>query len=380
VLPGVPGVRDGLLRTGAALRERGVREWVAAAGEDCVRGRGAMRAFETLGFRGQVSRLGRLAEAALESYGIAATRLVLLAHMENTTFRVETRGGARYLLRIHRTTGSPFQPPRSVAEVRSELIWLRALVGEAGLAVPEPVPTVDGALLTVVEVEGVPGPRICALFRWGAGRFVDAGLTPSHLERVGGFIARLHDQASGFSPPAGFERWRRYDVSDDVAAYAVRAVGDQCGGEAVSIVGTTIDLVRQTERELGEGPEVFGLIHGDLHQENYLFDRGRVRAIDFDDCGWGHFVYDLTVTLSELRWRPDYHARRAGLLRGYRAARSLPIAFERHVEVFHGLRLLQLMLWFLDHRHHPGFADWEAEVRTLLADLEAHTKELTSSN
>jgi Ser/Thr protein kinase RdoA (MazF antagonist) len=321
-----------------------------------------------------------LAEAVQERYGIAATRLVLLAHMENTTFRAEAGDGAWYLLRIHRTTGSAFQPPRTLAEVRSELTWLQALVSETGLAVPEPVPTVDGELVAVVEVEGVPGPRTCVLFRWGAGRFLDAGLTPSHLERVGGFIARLHDQASGFSPPAGFERWRRYDVSDEIAAYVIGVVGDQCGAAAVATVEITIDLIRQTERELGEGREAFGLIHGDLHQENYLFDRGRVRAIDFDDCGWGHYVYDLAVTLSELRWRPDYDARRAGLLRGYRATRQLRIEDERHIEIFHGLRLLQLMIWFLDHREHPGFADWEEEVRDLLADLEVQTRELASSH
>ena len=136
--------------------------------------------------------------------------------------------------------------------------------------------------------------------------------------------------------------------------------------------------VRRAQRELGDGPEVFGLIHADLHQENYLFDRGRVRAIDFDDCGWGHFVYDLAVTLSELRWRPDYGARRAGLLRGYRAVRPLPAAHERYLEVFHGLRLLQLTLWFLEQRHHPGFAGWESEVRDLLSELEAGGERLAA--
>jgi Ser/Thr protein kinase RdoA (MazF antagonist) len=256
------------------------------------------------------------------------------------------------------------------------LVWLQALKREAGLKVPEPVTTLDGELVAVVEVDGVPEPRTCALFRWGAGRFVDAGLTPSHLERVGGFIARLHDQASAYSPPAGFERWRRYDVSEEIAEYVVQVVGDHCGAEAVATVEATIELVRQTERELGEGREAFGLIHGDLHQENFLFDQGEVRAIDFDDCGWGHYVYDLTVTLSELRWRPDYEARRAGLFRGYLAARSLPSGYERHIEVFQGFRLLQLMLWFLDHREHPGFADWEAEVQMLLADLQTQIGEI----
>jgi Ser/Thr protein kinase RdoA (MazF antagonist) len=330
-----------------------------------------MHTFETLSFRGQLGRLRRLADEALATYGVQHARLVLLAHMENTAFRVETPGGERYVLRIHRAAGSPFHPPRSMAEVRSETIWISALRRETGLAVPEPVPAADGSLLSVAEVGGVPEPRVCVLFRWGPGRFLDAGLTASHLERVGGFVAQLHVHALRFAPPAGFVRRRVGEVSVEVAAYVANVVGEQFGSGAASIVEVVIAMVQEAERELGTGPEVFGLIHADLHQENYLFHRGKVRAIDFDDCGWGHFVYDLAVVLSELRQRPDYDALRAGLLRGYRAVRPLPAAQERYLEVFHGLRLLQLTLWFLEQRDHPAFPDWETEVREGLTELGA---------
>jgi Ser/Thr protein kinase RdoA (MazF antagonist) len=160
-----------------------------------------MRPFDQLSARGQLGRLRGLAEEALALYGIRPVRLVPLAHLENTTFRVEALDGRRYLLRIHRVTGTPFHPPRRVADVGSEVIWLSALRREAGLRVPEPMPAVDGSTVVVVAVDGVPEPRICVLFRWEAGRFLDARLTPSHLERLGAFMARLHDHAAGFVPP-----------------------------------------------------------------------------------------------------------------------------------------------------------------------------------
>ncbi len=339
-----------------------------------------MQTFETLSFRGQLGRLRRLAEDALAEYRIQHARLVPLAHSENTTFRVDTPSAERYVLRIHRTTGSPFHPPRSMAEVWSETTWLSALRRDAGLAVPEPVATADGSFLTLVASESVSEPRVCVLFRWGPGRFLDAGLTTSHLERVGRFIALLHDQALGFAPPAGFERWQIGDLTDEVTANVASAVGEQFGSKAVSTVEVVMDMVQQARRKLGTGPHVFGLIHADLHQENYLFHRGRVRAIDFDDCGWGHFVYDLAVTLSELRERRDDRALRAGLLRGYRAFRPLPPEHERFLEVFHGLRLLQLTLWFLEQRDHPAFPDWETEARDGLADLRTLASRLASSD
>lgn len=70
-----------------------------------------MQAFETLSLGGQLGRLRRLAAASLATYDIRPARLVPLAHEENTTFRVETPTGDRYVLRIHRTAGSPFHPP-----------------------------------------------------------------------------------------------------------------------------------------------------------------------------------------------------------------------------------------------------------------------------
>jgi Ser/Thr protein kinase RdoA (MazF antagonist) len=158
-------------------------------------------------------------------------------------------------------------------------------------------------------------------------------------------------------------------LSDTAAAYAIDAVGEQWGSEAASVVGSVLDSVRRAQHELGTGPEVFGMIHADLHQENYLFKHGDVRAIDFDDCGWGHFAYELTVPLSELRWRADYPDLRAALLRGYRATRPFPVEQERHVEAFSRLRTLLLTLWFLEMRGHPSFPDWEREAREGIADL-----------
>jgi Ser/Thr protein kinase RdoA (MazF antagonist) len=328
---------------------------------------------------GQLGRLRALAEQALAAYGIPPARVVVLAHAENSTFRVETDGGARFVLRVQRVTGTPFHPRRGLPEVRSELMWLSALRRETSLAVPEPIPTTDGSLLTVAESEDVPAPRFCVLFRWVPGRFLDAGLTPKHLQRVGGFIARLHDHAVRFRPPPGFARWQIEEVSDEAAAYIADTVAELGGPRSVATVETLLAEARRARHELGTGSDVFGLIHSDLHQKNYLFHQGEVGAIDFDDSGWGHFAYDLAVASSELRYRRDHADLHAALLRGYRGVRALPAEHERHVEVFVGLRVLKLTLWMHEQRGHPGFADWEAQAREGLADLDAIRDRLGAS-
>ena len=127
-----------------------------------------MQAFDQLGSRGQAGRRRHLAGVALARYGILARRVVLLAYRKNTTSRVETGDGAPYLPRIHRTTGSPGQPPRSMTEVRSKLIWLRTRAGFAGPAGPNPAPPLHGAPVAVVAVEG--GTEVTNLRALAVGR------------------------------------------------------------------------------------------------------------------------------------------------------------------------------------------------------------------
>jgi Ser/Thr protein kinase RdoA (MazF antagonist) len=135
-----------------------------------------------------------------------------------------------------------------------------------------------------------------------------------------------------------------------------------------------IERGRVAQLELGEHPEDLVLIHGDLHQENYLFHRGEVRAIDFDDCGWGHPIWDFAVTLSEVEYLPGFDVLRSAVLRGYQRVRPLPEGLEHYLVPLTGLRLLQLALWFIEMRDDPAFVDWEEEVESLqavLKDLDA---------
>ena len=86
-----------------------------------------------------------------------------------------------------------------------------------------------------------------------------------------------------------------------------------------------------------------GLIHADLHLGNALFHRGRVKLIDFDDCGTGPRLYELAVALWELRERSDYPAFRDALLAGYRAHREVDVT---HLDDFIAVRQVAFDLWY----------------------------------
>ena len=287
------------------------------------------RGFDELTYIGQAQRLHRLAKNALSAYGLEGAEARLIKYRHNAVFQIDIPNGterdirddryvrARYVLRIHRPG---YQTAGSVA---SELAWLRALRFDTDLVVPEPVSTLDRQLLTEASSPDVPEARICSLLRWVKGRAYRRP-RPTQLTAIGEVMAKLHNHTDEWSPPSGFTR-RRLDWG---GLFAENSGFDPSPQEIwtslprphARLFEAVAEKVREAMHELGDGPEAFGLIHADLHTRNILFSRKETRVIDFDDCGFGHRVYDMAVGLLE----NGHPSRRDDLLRGYARHRPVP--------------------------------------------------------
>jgi Ser/Thr protein kinase RdoA (MazF antagonist) len=331
--------------------------------------------FSTLSERGQVRRLTHLARKALEAYALPVTSVSPLKQVYNKNFHITAQNGEQYMLRI-------CHPRRtSVEPVRSELLWLAALNQETDLSVPEPVPNKNRQLVSLVSDPDVPGIHLCVLFHWTNGRFLYRTLTPSHLFQVGELTAHLHKHAAHWDRPAGFTRRRvdnlfclrqeRDDHFDEmIAVRAIQLIEAVSAPQDGKLVNTVIHNVWTVLNELGERPENFGLIHADVHQSNYLFNKGRVGLIDFDDCGFGHWLYDLAVTLYCLQAHPNFTNLREAFLAGYRQSHPLSMEHEGCLETFIALRTLQDLLWDIEERDQPAFRDrWHAQMMNGLQSL-----------
>lgn len=290
--------------------------------------------------RVELARLRRVALAALDRFPLAAGRLTFVSHGENTTFRHDGVDGG-HLVRVHR----PHRHGRGVdsaAAIRSELAWLRAIRTDTELAVPEPIVARDGSPTVTVERAGQT--RVCSVLRWMDGRIHEASPRPVHLRRLGQAMARLHDQADGWSLPADFVRirWDHDAFFGNVMVYGATPAAE-CWDLLPREVRARFSAVdaRMVDVLAGEGD--VGLIHADLHLGNALFHRGGVKLIDFDDCGTGPRLYDLAVALWELRDRPDFPAFQNALLSGYRAHRDVDV---RHLDDFIALRQVAFDLWY----------------------------------
>lgn len=303
-----------------------------------------MKPFRELTHRGRIGRMRALARTALRERGLRFDRLDFLRWSENTVFRVRS-GNASWLLRVHRP-----EYHRDV-EIRSELTWLTSLRTDHGLRVPRPVGD-----LQIVDAPGV-GPRRVALFQWIDGRFSDRFRRP-RMAAVGRLMARLHEAAATWQPPKGFSR-----PSLDVDGLA----GD------TPVMGGGMHLAPDQHRALFEeareraraaAGEVWApgvnvhLIHADLDHTNYLFDSAsRVVPIDFDDCGFGHALYDMAVTLGAPSDRPNGPELMAAFLRGYREIRPCSDDLLAYLPAFRILRRLALLFWWYGRRDHPGLSE-----------------------
>lgn len=310
-----------------------------------------MRSFDTLTRPGQYRRLRRLAFAALEDYGFAPALVRFLTEESNVIFRIDTRDGGKYALRIYAEDAWS-----TAGESELEMFWLRAILRDTDLPVCEPVPRTDGELITFARADGVPGSRRCALFKWVPGHQLDAVITPLTYGRLGAVMAGLHNHAETLTLPEHIRprRWDRvFYYADEPVVYArpeyrhlfdaaqVRAIDRFCGVADAYLD----DLYRQG---------VPMLIHGDMHGWNVLVHSDRPTVIDFEDALSGYPVQDIANSLYYFRQRSDFPALKTAFETAYAAIRPLPQFTEHDLDVLWGARMTMFMNYVAHHGYEDG--------------------------
>ena len=272
--------------------------------------------------------------------GLPTARLINLS--ENATFRVDGAADGRpRALRIHR---EGYHTREAIA---SELAWAMAL-REAGIVpTPVPLPGVDGALIQ--EAEG----RFLVLFAWEPGAEPSIGdplLGP--FETLGAVTARMHRHAGTWRRPEGFTRptWDFETSLGETAPHWGRwrdGMGIDPG--KADLFARTVALIGDRLAAYGKAPDRFGLIHCDLRLANLLIDESVVKVIDFDDCGFGWFMYDAATPVSFFEHEPQVRGLIDAWVRGYRSEAPLPDAEAVEIPTFVMLRRLLLVAWIGSH-------------------------------
>lgn len=304
--------------------------------------------------------LARLAADALGAYNLADAVVSPLALSNNAVFAVSS-GKERFVLRIHRPGYRTFD------ETASELRLLQFVATTTQLAVPQPIPTRDGALLTVVHDEQGQ-PRHADLLTWLGGRVCrpGEGLSPRRAFALGAALGELHAALASWrpDPPLVLPRWDADGLLSETSPYRPGPLENVFAAEERPLVAEVERRVRDVFSALGEGADTWGVIHGDWILGNCQFRGQAPQLLDFDDCGWGLFLYDLCPLLGNLQ--DDDDARRAATLRaavlaGYRTQRPLSQAHEAFIAPLIAARHLASCLYAAGHARNGTPIDYHAE-------------------
>jgi len=308
-----------------------------------------------------IADLHVMLENARGRWGLSSgATLSLLNVSENATFAVSERGGrdradgadaARELvIRVHRVGYS------SAAEIRSELAWINALRREQVVETATPVAGLDGEYVQTLESPSGRARRLAVAFERLPGREPDTGAdAPRWFERLGEVTARLHRHSRAWRLPDGFRR-KRWDLAAMVgeqghwgpwrAALGLEAAGALVIEQALAVIE------RRLER-FGMGPERFGLVHADLRLANLLVDGEQLRVIDFDDCGFGWYLYDFAAAVSFIEQEAVVGELVRAWVVGYRKAAALAAEELAEIPGFVMLRRILLTAWLASHSEVP---------------------------
>lgn len=315
-----------------------------------------------------------IARGALPHWRLEDADLTLLKHRENAVFRVTTQDRS-YALRVHRPGY------HSDAALESEHHWIGALA-DAGMAVPEVVPTAGGELFVTADIPGLAVPVQVDLFEWIDGRqfgsvesgVAEGGQGASEIyHTLGQVAADLHNCSAAWTPPPGFVRhaWDEHGLAGEQPFWGRFWELASLTGEQRRLLLAARDKAYRELAALPKQPDTYGMIHADFSPENLLVDKQRVRLIDFDDAGFGWYLFELVTSLYFIRGEPYFDEAQQALIRGYRTRRPLDDAQLELLPLFFLARSFTYVGWV----HTRPETDTARELTPMLVDASCELAE-----
>lgn len=298
-----------------------------------------------------LGHLDRLAQASLPLWDMpAGAKARLINVSENATYLVEAPGGYKAVLRIHREN---YHTRRAI---ECELAWLEALDDADVVTTPGVHVGRDGDPIQEGRIDGLAAPRFMVLFHFVEGAAPDeSGDMTGGYEELGAIAARCHDHVIGWRKPDDFQRltWDEETVYGREPTWGNWRDAPEVTPEVARVLEEVETTVRARLEAFGKAPERFNLIHADMRLANLLIDGSGARLIDFDDCGWGWFLYDFAAAISFIEDDPRIPDLKAAWVRGYRSVRALGAAEEAEIDTFIMLRRMALLAWIGSHIEAP---------------------------
>ena len=271
------------------------------------------------------------AHQVLAHYTLDALTPHFIQHNAGVVFRLDDRAGQpQAMLKIHENAGDSGND--TPEQIEAQLSCLAALAEESGIIVQSPMANRAGGTVSLVHFDGVDQPVACTVQRWINGEHAKQWL-PIHAHAIGTLLATIHNHSERWST-ADNDQLGRCGASEVREAFATVCGTVEFGlidAAQRTIIEATGERCVAVIEKAGETANVWGVIHGDLHQGNVFFVDAKPAPIDFN-LFRAHYLYDLGVSL--------YHASfddlpiRQALVEGYASTRPLSSSAQASLEAY----------------------------------------------
>jgi Ser/Thr protein kinase RdoA (MazF antagonist) len=307
-----------------------------------------MHSFHDMTPADRVEHIHALAHHALPLYGMGEdSRVKLLNHSENTTFLVDPPDRDPVILRINR-------PGYHSEEIlHGEIAWIKSLIHRQAVGTAPPMAGLDGNYIQKIVHENYAQDLNCAMFAFLEGTAPDEKEESLiiEFEELGEVTARLHSHARSWKKRTAIKRphWDFEHMLGSSPRWGRWQDGFEITSEREALYTRVVNVLKKRLAAYGMGEERYGLIHADLRLANLLVDDGSVQVIDFDDCGFGWYMYDLGAALSFMEHEPYVPQLVEAWIQGY--TKIAPIEPEERAEIPTCIMLRRMMLvaWLGSH-------------------------------
>jgi Ser/Thr protein kinase RdoA (MazF antagonist) len=225
----------------------------------------------------------KILQEAMRRYNISADEIELLDGFESFIYRFQRPDG-KFILRLGHSSR------RSPDLIRGEVEWINYLAG-GGAAVARAILSENGNLVEPVDdVQG--GEFLCTAFVHAPGQGVRRQqVNDSLVINYGHLIGRMHALAKTYR--VSNLAWRRYAWDGPENNTAERQMPAK---EVLALQKYRLLLAHL--QSLPRDVNGYGMIHQDAHLGNiFVDDDNQLTLFDFDDCVYGHFIYDIAMVL-----------------------------------------------------------------------------------
>lgn len=287
--------------------------------------------------------------------------LQFIRKMENIVFSCDSNVGKTYL----RLT-SPLR--RSKGEIKAEIDWIEHLT-QSGLNLPHILPAKGGSRIISLKEGNQQFEAVVFTAMTGTHPSKEHVQDPKFLKGLGRLIAKMH-QASILYEERHLELRREEWFEERGLRHALQAAAYS----KRSHHRARLEEIVSWMKELPRTRQTYGLVHADLGALNlFIGDDNSIGIIDFDDCCYHWFVFDLAIVIFSMasRFNHKKHSHKEQLwldelLKGYQEIRHLTQEEIGYIPKLIFFACLRLFFWI---EYHETLQTFHEDALQKVADI-----------